>query len=167
MISGRSSNACFSSQNKRCLSEFKSHCKQEKSFQMNNYTNNNNFVGECDDEWVLRKNQGSYFLRIGEFMRKTRWPSEIFLDSKLFIVGNAKFKLRFFPNINSGQGVKLESSVGGNRSHGSSRQDGFVGVYVFNESSFDVLADLTIKLGSKAMTLQKQFVRGKECIGKS
>ena len=151
MISGRSSNACFSSQNKRCLSEFKSHCKQEKSFQMNNYTNNNNFVGECDDEWVLRKNQGSYFLRIGEFMRKTRWPSEIFLDSKVFIVGNAKFKLRFFPNI----------------SHESSREDGFVGVYVFNESSFDVLADLTIKLGSKAMTLQKQFVRGKECIGKS
>jgi len=118
---------------------------------------------ECDDEWILRKTQGSYFLRIGDFMKKTRWPSEIFLDSKVFVIGNAKFKLRFFPNNSHTCGMR--QICHGSDGDGSPHQEGFVGVYLYNEANFDVLADITIKLGSRSMTLQKQFLRGKECTG--
>ena len=43
----------------------------------------------------------------------------------------------------------------------------FIGVYLYNESNFDVLADIKMTLGGKTMALQKQFLREKECIGEN
>ena len=127
----------------------------------------------CDDEWILRKAQGTYFLRIGEFLKKTRWPAGMFLDSKVFLIGNTKFKLRFYPNNSQAPTMKTVSSHAGSGSEGSPPSDsspareGFVGVYLYNESQFDVLADIVLKVGPKALTLNKQFLRGNDCVGES
>ena len=138
------------------------------------YVNYQPPVPECDDEWILRKAQGTYFLRIGEFMKKTRWPAGMFLDSKVFLIGNTKFKLRFYPNNSQAPSMKMVSSSssagsgseGSPPSDGSPAREGFVGVYLFNESQFDVLADVVLKVGPKALTLNKQFLRGNDCVGK-
>jgi len=123
---------------------------------------------ECDDEWILRKAQGTYFLRIGEFLKKTRWPSGMFLDSRVFLIGNTKFKLRFYPNNNSQKLVANSSTGSGSEGEDSNRSpeaEGFVGVYLYNESNFDVLADIILKVGSEVLTLKKQFLRANECVG--
>jgi len=131
---------------------------------------------ECDDEWILRKAQGTYFLRIGEFLKKTRWPSGMFLDSRVFLIGNTKFKLRFYPNNNNSQKLVANSSTGSGSegeemktdspaSNRSPEAEGFVGVYLYNESNFDVLADIILKVGSEVLTLKKQFLRANECVG--
>jgi len=118
----------------------------------------------CDDEWILRKTEGTYFLRIGDFASKVNWSPGTFLDSKTFLIGNTKFKLRFFPNnfCSTKEVVNdngLETDVIDNNT------DRFIGVYLYNESNFDVLADIKLTLGGKTMALQKQFLREKECIG--
>ena len=120
----------------------------------------------CDDEWILRKTEGTYFLRIGDFASKVNWSPGTFLDSRTFLIGNTKFKLRFFPNNScSTKEVLNESRLDTDAIDNFT--DRFVGVYLYNESNFDVLADIKMTLGGKTMSLQKQFLREKECIGKN
>jgi len=118
----------------------------------------------CDDEWILRKTEGTYFLRIGDFASKVNWSPGTFLDSKTFLIGNTKFKLRFFPN-NPCSTKEVVNDNGLETDVIDNNNDRFIGVYLYNESNFDVLADIKMTLGGKTMALQKQFLREKECIG--
>ena len=133
------------------------------SLSLNLVVGNMNSYGICDDEWILRKTEGTYFLRVGDFASKVYWPVGTFLDSKVFLIGNTKFKLRFFPNCvypskkvlsNDGENNEIENF-----------EENFVGVYIYNESNFDVLADIKLTLGPRTMALQKQFLRERECVG--
>ena len=119
----------------------------------------------CDDEWILRKTEGTYFLRIGDFASKVNWSPGTFLDSKIFLIGNTKFKLRFFPN-NLCSTKEVVNDNGLETDVIDNNIDRFIGVYLYNESNFDVLADIKLTLGGKTMALQKQFLREKECIGR-
>ena len=106
-------------------------------------------------------------------MKKTRWPAGVFLDSKVFLIGNTKCKLRFYLNNSQAPFMKMVSSSAGSGSEGSPPSDGsparegFVGVYLYNESQFDVLTDVVLKVGPKTLTLNKQFLRGNDCVGNS
>ena len=120
----------------------------------------------CDDEWILRKTEGTYFLRIGDFASKVNWSPGTFLDSKIFLIGNTKFKLRFFPN-NLCSTKEVVNDNGLETDVIDNHIDRFIGVYLYNESNFDVLADIKLTLGGKTMALQKQFLREKECIGRN
>ena len=129
------------------------------------YSSGMNSYKACDDEWILRKTEGTYFLRIGDFASKVNWSPGTFLDSKTFLIGNTKFKLRFFPN-NSCSTKEVVNDNGLETDVIDNNTDRFIGVYLYNESNFDVLADIKLTLGGKTMALQKQFLREKECIGK-
>ena len=122
-----------------------------------------NSYGICDDEWILRKTEGTYFLRVGDFASKVYWSAGTFLDSKVFLIGNTKFKLRFFPNCVY-PSKKVLSNDGENNEF-ENFEENFVGVYIYNESNFDVLADIKLTLGPRTMALQKQFLRERECVG--
>ena len=118
----------------------------------------------CDDEWMLKKTEGTYFLRIGDLVSKIEWAPGTYLDSQKFVIGSSKFKLRFFPNNNvcsplEPQDMDMEINNQGNR--------GSFGVFLYNLNSFDVLVDLKLTMGRKTLNLQKQFLRENECIGKS
>ena len=38
----------------------------------------------CDDEWLLRKTEGTYFLRIGDFLSKLSWSAGTYLDTQVW-----------------------------------------------------------------------------------
>merc|ERR1712112_335488 len=45
------------------------------------------------------------------------------------------------------------------------KEDKCVGVFLYNQSSFDVLVDFKLSLGNRTKLFQKQFLRAHECIG--
>jgi len=129
----------------------------------------NNSHNVCDDEWMLRKTEGTYFLRIGDFASKINWSPGNFIDSQIFIIGNTKFKLRFFPNVL--QGPRMSSDVAMSEEYVEQKKEEkdedhrCVGVYLFNQSGFDVLVDFKMTLSNRVKMFQKQFLRANECIG--
>jgi len=114
----------------------------------------NNSLEICDDEWLLRKTEGTYFLRIGDFLSKLNWSAGTYLDTQVFAIGNTKFKLRFIPN-----NVKEYVNQRSDENMGS------FGVYLYNLSNFDVLADLKLSMGMRSMTMERKFLRHRECFG--
>jgi len=112
----------------------------------------------CDDEWLLRKTEGTYFLRIGDFLSKLSWSAGTYLDTQVFTIGNTKFRLRFIPNNENKDSVIP-------RSDEETKMFASLGVYLYNLSNFDVLADLKLTIGKRSMSMEKKFLRHRECIG--
>ena len=129
----------------------------------------NNSYTACDDEWMLKKTEGTYFLRIGDFASKTNWPEGTFIDSQIFIIGNTKFKLRFFPNLSCPASLSEQAIACQSQEYvepkKEEKEDKCVGVFLYNQSSFDVLVDFKLCLGNRTKMFQKQFLRAHECIG--
>ena len=78
----------------------------------------------------------------------------------MFTIGNTKFRLRFIPNNENKDSVIP-------RSDEETKMFASLGVYLYNLSNFDVLADLKLTIGKRSMSMEKKFLRHRECIGRS
>jgi len=123
-------------------------------------------MSSCDDEWMLKKSNATYFLRIGEFSKKLCWEPGKYLDSRDFTIGNAKFKLRFFPSGSLGSDPAMMTTKESNNNQVAVANFKCVSVYLYNQSTFDLMLDhLNISLGPKTLQLSEQYLRSRAGVG--